>query len=192
MLGIGDVPNSRRDLLDDVEYPADDRFTIQCLEDRPYISREFWVGVDTAFRRDTNLAKPSELLLHYNYGAAAIKCWGRNAHLLSVPPRRTVSRPSAPVTLGPAGPSRTTHDRTKTIRNRERRADTAESSKRRRGGSEERNVVVEAVDGSTEWDEEDWMQFFLANTKTACERCRVAEEELSSRINKWASDVSHG
>jgi hypothetical protein len=51
-------------------------------------------------------------------------------------------------------------------------------------------VIVEAVDGSTGWDEDDWMLFFLANSKAAHERRRVDEEEFSSRIRTWASGVS--
>jgi hypothetical protein len=31
---------------------------------------------DAAFKRHTNASKPSDILLHYNYGAAAIKIWG--------------------------------------------------------------------------------------------------------------------
>jgi hypothetical protein len=46
---------------------------------------------------------------------------------------------------------------------------------------------VGAVDRSTGRNE-DWMLFF---SKAARERLWVAEEEHSSRINKWASEVSH-
>jgi hypothetical protein len=36
--------------------------------------------------------KPSDLLLHYNYGAAAVKHWGRNVDVLDKRPDLPVSR----------------------------------------------------------------------------------------------------
>jgi hypothetical protein len=206
VLSIEDVPNSpARHIQDDVECPTQERFTLQLLTtDQEVMTGLPWIGRDAAFNKDTNLAKPSGLLLHYNYGAAAVKRWGRQTHLLSATNRRDVPRPSTVVTPEPADPSRKINDRTKAIEQRERQAEanTAGSSKRRRGrprkrigGPKERdqhagNVVVEAVDGSAGWDEDDLMLFFCLNTKAARERRRVADEEFSSRINQWASDVS--
>ena len=49
------------------------------------------------------MQKPSELLLHYNYGAAAVKIWGRNMAVLerlAKPPRLQAPVPAK------AGPPR--------------------------------------------------------------------------------------
>ena len=59
---------------------------------------------DAAFSTQSNLLKLSDLLLHYNYGAAAIKMWGC----------ATAPRPPLPQSVK-MGPSRTTHNRTTTI-----------------------------------------------------------------------------
>jgi len=64
---------------------------------------------DAAFKSVTNVPKPSDLLLHYNYGAAAVKTWGHGTEVLrdnAQPPRPP---PPARVEMGP---SRSTHDRT--------------------------------------------------------------------------------
>jgi hypothetical protein len=126
------------------------------------------------------LARPSELLLHYNCGIAVIKRWGRQAHLLSPSRRRIALRPSAPVIPGPAGPPSTVHNRAETIQKREHYAGSSKKRKRTGGpegdqdGPDTGNVVVEAVDGSTGWDEDDWMLFFSASTEAACEPVSVA------------------
>jgi hypothetical protein len=76
------------------------------------------MGLDAAFKRNTDLPRPSELLLHYNYGAAVVKHWHCHTHLLSGRHRRNIPRsPPAQVKHEPAGPSRTIHDRTQAIQN---------------------------------------------------------------------------
>jgi hypothetical protein len=210
VLNTDDVPQKYgRPLRNDIEYPIDERFTLQIFNDgerRAVVERESWAGMDAMFLRDTGLPKPSALLLHYTYGAAAVKCWGHHTELLSARYRRNIPRPSpAQATSSHAGPS-SIHDRALTFKKRERHNDTAGSSKRQRGRppkraitSEERDednsdaerVVVEAVDGSTFMDEDDWMLFFALNTEEAHERRRAAEEEFSSRLTKWASEVSN-
>ena len=45
---------------------------------------------DATFKKATKKAKPSDLLLHYTYGAAAIRHWGRGTEILTklaTPPR---------------------------------------------------------------------------------------------------------
>jgi hypothetical protein len=64
--------------------------------------------------------KPSDLLLHYNYGAAAIKMWGRGIEVL-----RDHAKPRPPKRVE-MGPSRTTHDRQTAIQKR----DAAQNAKR--------------------------------------------------------------
>src|SRR5882762_5542433 len=78
---------------------------------------------DAAFRKHTHVSKPSGLLLHYNYGATAIKMWGRGIEVLRKHAKHPRPPPPKPVEMGP---SRTTHDRKNAIRKR----DTARNVKR--------------------------------------------------------------
>ena len=55
--------------------------------------------------------EPSDLLLHYNYGAAAVKHWGRNQDVLDNHPG--LPRPRGPETVA-MGPTRSVDDRTTT------------------------------------------------------------------------------
>ncbi|KAI0248995.1 hypothetical protein BJV78DRAFT_1130395 [Lactifluus subvellereus] len=188
VLSIEDMPvRHERNLVDEVDYPASARFTLHLLEDGPRRAHKEsnfpWNGRDAVFKTGTNLPKPSDLLLHYSYGAAAVKRWGQPRRFLS--DCKNVPCPQAAVAPGPSGPSTTVHDRSGvTTRKRERAPDTAGSSKGKRPHPE----TWRAVDGSTGWDGDEWMLFFCSNTKRARER----HQELSSRINKWASEVSHG
>jgi hypothetical protein len=206
------VPNTNnptRYLRAGTQCPADERFTLQLLDDIPnpertQLERTRMIGQDAAFKSGTNLPKPSALLLHYRYGAAAVKLWGRHGHLLSSGHRENIPRPPATIAPYPSDPSTSINDRRTAIRKREHHADTAGKSKKQRGETRERTeerdqddpstrcVIVEAVDGSTGWDEDDWMLFFMTNSKAAHERRRVDEEEFSSRIKTWAGGVSVG
>jgi hypothetical protein len=135
VLSIEDVPNGPvRVVGDDVECPTQERFALQLLvRDDPDLTELPWIGRDAAFKKGSNLAKPSEVLLHYKYGAAAIKCWSRQTHLFAS--HTDAPRPPAAVIHKIAGPACTFHDRAETIRKRQQRqADTAGSSKRRRSG----------------------------------------------------------
>jgi hypothetical protein len=49
------------------------------------------------------LHKPADVLLHYNYGAAAVKKWGKNTSVLINRPN--IPRPSTPVPVA-MGPDR--------------------------------------------------------------------------------------
>jgi hypothetical protein len=213
VLDATDVANNpTRYLRDGTQYPSDERFTLQLLlemptPDRVQLERICMIGQDAAFKSGTNLPKPSALLLHYRYGASAVKLWGRHEHLLSSDHRKNIPRPPAEVTPYPAGPSLSINDRSTAIKKRECSDDAAGSSRRKgdeTGGSTARDkerdqddsstslVVIEPVDGSTGWDADDWMLFFMSNSKAAHERRRVEDEEASSRIKKWASGISVG
>ena len=52
---------------------------------------------------DQQLPKPADLLLHYNYGAVAVKQWGKNTSVLSNGPG--IPHPSVPE-LVPLAPRR--------------------------------------------------------------------------------------
>ena len=57
---------------------------------------------------DQLLPKSADLLLHYNYGAAAVKQWGKNTSVLT--DRPDIPRPSVPVPA-PMGSTRAERDR---------------------------------------------------------------------------------
>jgi len=90
-------------------YPTGSRDTLQWLV-TPDESIEPVVpnNSDAALKKCTRELKQSEILLHYNYGAAAIKCWGRGVAVLQ---NRACSN---------AGPSRTAHDRSVAISEHEK------------------------------------------------------------------------
>ena len=111
---------------------------------------------DAAFKKATRKPKPSDLLLHYNYGAAAVKCWGRGTDLL-----RERARPPRPLVpfLVP------THSMDAAIRNL--RAGTGR--------------LVES-EGQAEWDEDDVMLFLWGNSPAAKERHLKKVDENNRRM----------
>ena len=80
------------------------RYTLQWVGETDafmqYISPN---NIDAAFIRSTTKQKPSGLLLHYNYGAAAVKRWGHGLEVLEDRPN-----PARPATTGAP---RTVHER---------------------------------------------------------------------------------
>jgi hypothetical protein len=87
-------------------------------------------NTDATFKNSTGEPKPSEPLLHYNCGAAAVKNRGYGKEVLqnyTKPPR-----PPAPVATS-VGPSRTAHDRSIAVRKR----DAARATSGVRTGAEE-------------------------------------------------------
>ena len=197
-----------RDLRANTAYPADERITLQLIEDQEEPERSlsldsYKIGRDAAFAVNSGVPRPSALLLDYKYGAAIVRWWGYHTGIL-----RSHERPQNPAPApGPSTPGPSTSGssnypagrrnlRESTMKKRER-TDTAGGSKKKPRkkavGCEESNtvdVVHEPVCESTGWDEYDWMDFFMFNTKAARERRRAAEEESSSGIRAWAQGVS--
>lgn len=143
--------------------------------------------MDAAFMARTRKMKPSDILLHYNYGSAAVKQWGRNLEILKklVKPPRPI--PPVPEAMGP---SKTVHNRSIAIekrklpRTRGGRAGKATAS----AGAEE---MVE-LDGEVSWDEDDVMLFFWGNTRAAKERYRRKVQETTQRMDAWRESVPQG
>jgi len=97
-------PRDDRHVYADVSYPTSSRYTLQWLVvPEPGITTIVPNNRDATFKRNTEKPKPSDLLLHYTYGAAAIKCWGHGTEVLK--DRANPPRPSAPV-QAPIRPSR--------------------------------------------------------------------------------------
>ncbi len=133
------------------------------------------------FPNNTDAA--SALLLHYNYGAAAVKKWGRGKDVLqrlANPPRPQVPVPA------PAGPSRAIHDWAATVGK-------LEAARICGGGGAGAGGVMES-DGQPEamWDEDDIMLFNWVNTRAAKDRHLKKAGEDSRRIEQWRGGVPQG
>ncbi|KAF8710165.1 hypothetical protein AX14_013339 [Amanita brunnescens Koide BX004] len=179
----GDVPARHdRAIGEDVTYPASSRYTLQRLKPAPLVLLTIPNNIDATFKRDTRQPKPSDILLHYNYGAAAVKIWGRNTAVLkrlATPPRPPVPVPAE------AGPSKDVHDRTIAIKKPGEARNRAEAGARAGAG------LVES-EGQATLDEDDIMLFFWGNTKAAQE-CHIKKaNEDASRIEQWTGSLPQG
>jgi hypothetical protein len=130
-------------------------------------------NIDAALRKNTEKPKPSDLLLHYDYGAAAIECWGRGTEVLEN--RANPPRPSVP----PTGPSGTTHDSDAAINK------LAEARIPDGAGAGTRGLVES--EGLAMWDEV--MLFFWGNTQAAKERYLKKVSEDTQRVEKWREGI---
>ena len=63
-------------------------------------------NADATFGSRIRACLPSDLLLHYNYGAAAVKLWGHGADMIE----DLAKRPPKPDPI-PSGPSKEVHNR---------------------------------------------------------------------------------
>lgn len=93
-----DIPQNTRahaNLPADSAYPRGAWYTLQwLLNPNVEVLDLLQNNMDAAFLKRTSKPKPSELLLNYNYGAAAVKCWGKNTSVLLN--RHDIPRPKAP------------------------------------------------------------------------------------------------
>jgi hypothetical protein len=162
-------------------------------------------NLDAAFRKGTKQAKPSDLLLHYNYGAAAVKWWGRNIGVFEdqfAPRRLRVPVPTA------LGPKLEKGNRTTTRNKLEKARKLAEAKRGKTGGkSTIRATKVKGgaapvihdspgcgEEGSakqTKWDEDDVMLFFWGNSQAAKERHSKKTRENDQRMERWTKGLSY-
>ncbi|KAF8878882.1 hypothetical protein BD779DRAFT_1175813 [Infundibulicybe gibba] len=87
ILDTADVPARYvRRIAEGLSYPTDARYTLQWLvPEDPFALPQISNNNDATFL-DQQMPRPSDLLLHYNYGAAAVKNWGRNTDVLGQRP----------------------------------------------------------------------------------------------------------
>jgi hypothetical protein len=109
------------------------RYTLQWIvtPKNKFILDRFPNNNDATFM-DQQFPKVADLLLHYNYGTAAVKQWGQNTSVLTNRPG--IPRPSVPAPA-PTGPTRVRHDRKTAIQKR-----AAAMSQVGQGAGSERNT----------------------------------------------------
>ena len=170
---------------DNIKYPNQGRYTLQWLVS-PYAALTSAVSnnTDATFKETTRKPKPSDLLLHYNYGAAAVKRWGRGTDLLV----KHAKPPCPPVPVAaPAGPSKTKHDRAATI---DKAWDLGGVGGESSAAGARRGGLAESED--REWDEDDHdvMLFFWGNSPAATsERHLKKVNEDAERMKLWMEGV---
>ena len=160
-------------------YPTRARYTLQWLINlEPPVSTWIRNNIDAAFKTGFRKARPSDLLLHYNYGAAAVKRWGQGVEFLqnsASPPR-----PSAPVPA-PMGASKTVHDRTTATEKcgKPLRAPGVRTRRAAAGAGAGERVESE---GQASWDEGDVILFCWGNSPAAKERNRKKVQQTTQGI----------
>jgi len=172
ILDTADIPPChQRTLRRDTEYPPRNRYTLQWLDTEDEIDQTLIPNnSDAAFGSHTELPKPSDLLLHYNYGVAAVKRWGRGREVLQA--RANPPRPP-PAQQVETGTSRSISDRWRTAQKR-KDAQSAEGDE---------------SESQAEWDEYDVVLYFWANTEASKERRRKKLEESTRHMEQWREAV---
>ncbi|KAF8232675.1 hypothetical protein L208DRAFT_1360845 [Tricholoma matsutake] len=188
IIGLNDIPprHGRTRMPHNVVYPPSSRYTLQRLvTPDEFIEPLVPNNSDAAFKKYNRKPKPSELLLHYNYGAAAVKCWGHGKEVL----QKRVMPPRPPVPLpAPTRPPRTIHDRDIAVSKRDtaRAPDTAGVGNSSAGAGT--GELVES-EGQAMWDEDDVMLFFWGNSQAAKERSLKKVHEDTQRMEQWREGV---
>lgn len=191
ILNTKDVPprHDREHTSEDVCYPSRSRYTLQWLvTPSAYIIATIPNNSDAAFKKYTRKPKPSDLLLHYNYGAAAVKSWGHGTDVL----QNLANAPRPPVPV-PArtGPSRTIHDKGAVIHKLDaaRNPSGAGAASSTAGAGAGMGGLVES-EAQAMWDEDDVMLFFWGNSQAAKERHLKKVSENTRRMEQWRAQVS--
>ena len=185
---MNDIPcaEPRREVPGDIAFPSSNRYTLQWLTEADPERIRFVAenNTDAAFKRNTRELTPSDLLLHYTYGAAAVKRWGRGLEVLQG--RANLPRPPIP-TPAPMGPEKVRHHRSIAINKREaaQRADQGGSDAAR----DRRGEMLDAEEEHAEWDEDDVMLFLWGNTPAAVERHRKKQNERIQKMEQWRQAV---
>ncbi|KAJ7672903.1 hypothetical protein B0H17DRAFT_947299, partial [Mycena rosella] len=181
ILDTADIPSRSsigRDLKYGVKYSEKDRYTLQSLTSTDTIRDDIANNLDAAFKLHSKKPKPSPLLLHYNYGVAAVIWWGKGESRLHASNRPNIPRPTVPVPA-PMGPRRVMHDRQVT-------RDKLEHARAEDVGSRGTGSAA----GKSEQDTdrvyaEDFVLTLWASTVVARERREAEAKENAYRMERW-------
>ncbi|KAJ7653837.1 hypothetical protein B0H17DRAFT_957194 [Mycena rosella] len=192
VLGVNDIPACHtRALPDHIKYPDGQRYTLQWLDgDSPELLAGIPNNSDATFRKYPHIPKPSLILLHYKYGAAAVKWWGHgpSSHL-GISNRPTMPRPSVPVPAA-TGPIRTKRTPSQVD------APIQKCATGNMGGSGSGPRDSEAARDEEVMDPDEIIMFFWSQNPAALERRKREaedrkreEEERASRMEQWRESV---
>ena len=166
-------------MSDYVKYPRQSRYTLQWLAlPSAVVTAAIPNNIDAAFKTNTRKPKPSDLLLHYNDGAAAVKRWGYGTDIL-----RSRANPPRPPVPFPA-PTRSRNAAIPKLCAAHVTGDVCSTAGAGTGG------LVES-EGQAEWDEDDVMLFLWGNTPAAEERHLKKVDENARCIEQWRKGVPH-
>lgn len=135
-------------------------------------------NADATFGSRIRAGLPSDLLLHYNYGAAAVKLWGRGADMIE----DLAKRPPKPDPI-PSGPSKVVHNRKTAISNRKKAQAAAAKAKK------QKTSAGEGSKRDATWDEDDIMLFFWGNSRVATNRYIEKCEAKKKNFEQWRQGV---
>ncbi|KAJ7919235.1 hypothetical protein B0H13DRAFT_1868754 [Mycena leptocephala] len=175
---------------DNIKYPDRERYTLHWLDGAsPKLLTRVPNNSDATFRKYTHIPKPSPMLLHYNYGAAAVKWWGHGKSHLEISNRPTMPRPSVPVPAA-TGPTRTKRTAAQLDTSIQKRA----TGNTGASGSGPRES--EAARDEEAMDPDEIVMFFWSQNPAAVERRKREaedriheEEERASRMEQWRESV---
>lgn len=172
--------NATQILPDAVKYSTNPRYTLQWLNGDPYVQSIFPNNKDAEFKKFVRKATlPSPLLLHYNYGVAALKWWGKGPEYLITARRR----PTPPIPA-PMGPSKSKHDRSVTTKKLEEACTSGPGGLQGGAGAGGRKAI-EDIDERREEDAERLVLNFYVNTPTARHRRAQEKVEKQDKITGW-------
>ncbi|KAJ7895632.1 hypothetical protein B0H14DRAFT_2681203 [Mycena olivaceomarginata] len=173
VLACNDIPprsNNNPDLLGDVKYSTNPRYTLQWLMGTEHQKRDFPNNKDAAFKKHSKKPKPSPLLLNYNYGVAALKWWGKGPEYLL-----TARKRPAPPIAAPLGSLRSKDNRSRKLAGLQ-------------GGSGG-NGEVEDIDERRQSEAERLVLTLYANTPAARGRRAKQQAERKDRMAEWQNGV---
>jgi hypothetical protein len=170
------------------EYPRGgrERYTLQWIAPDP--NEDVQEGneqqtpnnVDAAFLKDTGLPMPSGMLLHYNYGAAVVKHWGRNKSLVK---DSRIPRPPINANTVSLGPPTTQNDRTVVLKK-------LEDARSEGGGSGGGTSQGGGCRDNEEWNEDDIVMFCWVNNNADASRwARDNEQSIKDTVMEWRAGV---
>jgi len=147
------------------------RYTLQWLEEPDAGALRYVCGhnVDAAFLKATNKSKPSGLLVHYHYGAAAVERWGHGVEVLENHPRPPAP-PPVPMAHSPAAGS-----------------GAANVAAREASGSGQ--MLDSEWKDQAQWDADDVVLYLRANSRAATERYRMKQEKSARDMEQWRRGV---
>jgi len=165
-------------------YLPQSQYTLQWLTTSDEFLRTTFPNNSDAAFVSHHKPKPSDLILHYNYGAAAVKQWGRNHGVLDNRPGLPRFQPPEPVARGPTQSVGVCTATTSKLANAHGDVIQQQPTGPGNGGS------MGSAAAQPVWDEDDVMLFFWGNSMPSMERHTEKEREHKANINRWRAGTA--